>query len=229
MDNQPTRTTAAVHALKEIKPDPEHELGLTQFLKEHYTQSELLNIYSRFATSEGKLEGLMRRAVWRAIARKFGNDNQIESGVGFKHLETFEVGDGVFIGAQSFLQGRSDGKFIIGNHVWIGPQCYFDARNLVIEDYVGLGPGSKVLGSMHTGSPSDVPIIQTELEIKPVRIEAWADIGVNATILPGVSIGKGSIVGANAVVTSDVPPFAVVAGVPARFIRWREGEKSPPD
>lgn len=225
MDKQPTRITEAVHALKDVTPDAEYELGLTHFLKEHYTPSELLNIYNRFATGEGKLEGLMRRAIWRAIAKRFGHNNQIESGVGFKHLETFEVGEGVFIGAQSYLQGRFDGKFIIGNHAWIGPQSYFDARNLVIGDYVGWGPGAKVLGSMHTGSPTDIPIIQTELEVKPVRIEDWADIGVNVTILPGVTIGKGSIVGANAVVNIDVPPFSVVAGVPAKFIRWRQDEK----
>jgi len=42
-------------------------------------------------------------------------------------------------------------------------------------------------------------------------------------VLPGVTIGRGSIVGAGAVVTEDVAPFAVVAGVPARFLHWREG------
>ena len=68
-----------------------------------------------------------------------------------------------------------------------------------------------------------MPIIRTDLEIKPVRIEAWADVGTGAVILPGVTVGKGSIIGAGAVVTADVPPFAIVAGVPARFLRWREG------
>ena len=80
-----------------------------------------------------------------------------------------------------------------------------------------------MLGSAHTGMPADVPIVHTDLEIKPVRIGAWADIGTNATILPGVTIGRGAIVGAGAVVTHDVAPFAIVAGVPARFLRWREG------
>jgi acetyltransferase-like isoleucine patch superfamily enzyme len=65
--------------------------------------------------------------------------------------------------------------------------------------------------------------VQTDLAIKPVRIGAWADIGVNAVILPGVTIGKGAIVGAGAVVTEDVAPFSVVAGVPARLLRWRDG------
>jgi galactoside O-acetyltransferase len=101
---------------------------------------------------------------------------------------------------------------------------YFDARNLVLEDYVGWGPGGRVLGSAHTGVPADVPIIQTPLEIKPVRIGAWADIGTNAVILPGVTVGRGSIVGAGAVVNRDVPPFSVVAGVPARLIRSRTDE-----
>ena len=55
-----------------------------------------------------------------------------------------------------------------------------------------------------------------------VRYER-ADIGVNAVILPGVTVGKGAIVGAGAVVTHDVSPFAIAAGVPARFMRWRDG------
>ena len=156
------------------------------------------------------------------MARRFGHSVHISSGVGFKHLETFEIGNGVFVGAQAYVQGRFDGKCVIGDHVWIGPQSYFDARNLIIEDYVGWGPGAKVLGSTHTGLPIAVPIIQTDLEIKPVRVEAWADIGTNAVVLPGVTIGKGSIVGAGAVVVKDVPPFAVVAGVPARFLHWRK-------
>jgi len=53
-----------------------------------------------------------------------------------------------------------------------------------------------------------------------VRIDAWADIGTNAVILPGVT--KGSIVGAGAVVTKDVAPFSIVAGSPAKFLKWRE-------
>jgi acetyltransferase-like isoleucine patch superfamily enzyme len=56
---------------------------------------------------------------------------------------------------------------------------------------------------------------------KPVRIEDDCWIGVNAFVSPGVTIGKGAVVGANAVVTEDVPPYTVVAGVPARVIGQR--------
>lgn len=213
----------AFYSRTEVGEDPEFEIGLSQCLKDHYSSDMLIELYGRFVAGDGYLDTLIRRAIWRAVARRFGHGIHIASGVGFKHLETFEIGNGVFIGSQAFVQGRIGGKCIIGNKVWIGPQSYFDARDLVIEDYVGWGPGAKVLGSVHVGLPLNVPIIQTDLEIKPVRIEAWADIGMNAVILPGVTIGKGSQVGSGAVVTKDVPPFAVVAGIPAKFVSWRKG------
>jgi acetyltransferase-like isoleucine patch superfamily enzyme len=217
------RIVPAVHGKRQVEPDPPFEIDLSRHLRESYSADQLLEQYNRFATGEGTLDALMRRTIWRSLARKFGNGVRIAGGVHFRHLETFEIGDGVFIGAQVFIQGRFDGNTKIGNHVWIGPQAYFDARDLVLEDYVGWGPGAKVLGSAHTGVPIDQPIIETDLEIRPVRVEAWADIGTSAILLPGVTVGKGSIVGAGAVVTKDVPPFAIVAGVPARFLRWRDG------
>jgi acetyltransferase-like isoleucine patch superfamily enzyme len=221
--SQGARVVAAVHGRREVVPDPSFEMGLSQNLAEHYSAAAVLEHYARFADSDGELDRLMRRAIWRMVCRQFGNGVRIESGVGFKHLETFEIGDGVFIGAQSYIQGRFDGCTKIGNHVWIGPQAYFDARDLILEDHVGWGPGAKALGSFHVGLPLDRPIIETDLEVRPVRVEQWADIGTGAILLPGVTVGKSSIVGAGAVVTRDVPPFAVVAGIPARFIRWRDG------
>jgi acetyltransferase-like isoleucine patch superfamily enzyme len=216
------RLVKAVHSRQEVQPDPAFEIGLSEMLKAAYTPAALVELYARFANGDGALDALMRRCIWRAVARRCGHGLQVGSGVGFKHLETFEIGDRVFIGAQAYIQGRFDGTTIIGNHVWIGPQAYMDARDLILEDYVGWGPGAKVLGSAHTAVPADVPIVHTDLEIKPVRIGAWADIGTNSTILPGVTIGKGAIVGAGAVVTHDVPAFAISYGVPARFMRWRD-------
>jgi acetyltransferase-like isoleucine patch superfamily enzyme len=224
--NTSKRTVQAIHGKRKIKLDPRFELELSKHFKASYSPALLLEHYSRFAIGDGELDQLLRRAIWRAIARRFGHGVQIGSGVGFKHLETFEIGDGVFIGAQAYLQGRANGMARIGNHVWIGPQAYFDARHLILEDHVGWGPGAKVLGSEHVGLPIDRPIMETDLEIRPVRVKAWADIGTGAVLLPGVTVGKGSIVGAGAVVTSDVPAFAIVAGAPAKFVRWRKGYES---
>jgi acetyltransferase-like isoleucine patch superfamily enzyme len=221
----PDRVVAAVHGLRQEGSDHDFEVGLAAYLRDTYDLPRLIDLYSRFAVGEGSLDVLLRRSIWRACCRTFGHGVTVGSGVGFKHLETFEIGDGVFIGAQSYIQGRFDGSCQIGNHVWIGPQSYFDARNLVLEDYVGWGPGARVLGSEHTGLPADLPIIQTDLRIRPVVVKHGADIGTGAILLPGVTIGAGSIVGAGAVVTADVPPFAIVAGTPARFLRWRDGSE----
>ena len=216
------RIVPAVHGRREVAPDPPVVSALIAWLRTEYPGDRLLDLYSRYLHGDDSFNTLMRRAIWGAGAKRAGAGLQIGGGVGFKHLETFEIGSGVFIGAQTYLQGRFDGTCVIGDHVWIGPQSYFDARHLVIEEYVGWGPGAKVLGSTHTGIPCDVPIVQTDLEIRPVKIEAWADIGTGAIVLPGVTVGRGSIVGAGAVVTENVPPFTVVAGVPARVIRSRE-------
>ena len=196
-------------------------MELAESLKTSYGTAGLVELYGRFSAGNGFLDALMRRTILRSVARRCGAGLQVGSGAGFKHPETFEIGKGVFIGAQVYIQGRFDGTCVIGDNVWIGPQAYFDARDLVLEDFVGWGPGAKVLGSTHSGVPVNIPIVSTDLQIRPVRIEAWADIGTNATILPGVTVGKGAIVGAGAVVTSDVEPFAVVAGVPAKFMHWR--------
>jgi acetyltransferase-like isoleucine patch superfamily enzyme len=166
----------------------------------------------------------MRRVVLRAVCKQAGNGIQVGLNVVLKHPETMEFGDSVFVGAQVMIQGRFDGTCRIGNHVWIGPHSYFDARNLILEDYVGWGPGAKVLGSVHTGLPVEDPIIATDLVIKPVVVGFGADIGMNASILPGVRIGANSIVGAGAVVTHDVPDYAIVAGVPARVVRDRRDQ-----
>ena len=217
------RVVPAVHGHRVVTPDPSDEIELAERLRRESTREALLALAATHAHGDSDHDARMRRATWRALARRFGHGVTIGRGALARHPETFEIGDGVFVGEQTFLQGRFDGRCVIGNHAWLGPQSYFDARDLVIEEYVGWGPGAKVLGSIHTGMPVDVPIVQTDLHIEPVRIGAWADIGVNAVVMPGVHVGKGAIVGAGAVVTSDVPDFAIVTGVPARFQRWRDG------
>lgn len=219
--------TPSVHGRSTVQADPSFQDGLADWLIENYGAGNLHDLYARFSFGDGKLDALMRKMVWKASSKSCGSGLRVGSQVGFSHIETFEIGDNVFIGTGAYLQGRINGTCVIGNHTWIGPHAYFDARNLILGDHVGWGPGAKVLGSEHTGFPLNQPVITTDLEIRPVRVGSGADIGTNATILPGVSIGEGAIIGAGAVVTTDIPAYAVAAGVPARVLRGRMDPVAP--
>jgi len=218
------REVAATFGRREIRQDPSWEREFANWLRESNSRDELQTLFGRFRMGESTFDAYMRRILLRALCRSAGHDLQVGVGVVLKHPETMEFGDCVFIGSQVMIQGRFDGTCRIGNHVWIGPQAYFDARQLTLEDYVGWGPGAKVLGSAHTGEPIEEPIITTGLVIQPVVVETGADIGMNASILPGVRVGAHAIVGAGAVVTHDVPAYAISAGVPARILRSRREE-----
>jgi acetyltransferase-like isoleucine patch superfamily enzyme len=140
MTSSDPRLVHAVHGLKPVERDPDAELALSAQLRESNSRDELLQLASHHAIGDSDRDARMRRAVWRALAHTFGHGVRIGRGAIASHLETFEIGDGVFIGEQAFIQGRVDGRCVIGDYVWLGPQSYLDARDLVIEDYVGWGP-----------------------------------------------------------------------------------------
>ena len=138
------RTVKAVHSRRKLEPDPEYELGLAEHLNNQYSRQALLELYARFAIGTGAFDALMRRVIWRSVARRCGHGLQVGSSVGFLHLETFEIGNGVFIGSHSYIQGRFDGTCVIGDHVWIGP-------NTVIYGDITIGSGVVIEGSTVLG------------------------------------------------------------------------------
>ncbi|WP_159718555.1 acyltransferase [Geminicoccus flavidas] len=218
------RVVQAVHGRHTVLPDPAYETGLAEALRAAMGHERLEEAYRQLGPQDDFQSRMLRRVYLRALVRHLGQGVTVRPGVTFRHFETFSIGDGVHLGEGAILQGRHDGNCEIGEGSWIGPQAFLDARDLVIGAQVGWGPGAKVLGSTHTGMPVEKPIICTDLVIRPVRIGDFADIGVSAVILPGVTVGEGAIVGAGAVVTRDVPAYAKVAGVPARVIGWRREE-----
>jgi acetyltransferase-like isoleucine patch superfamily enzyme len=217
-----SRVVPAVHANRPLGADPPHEVTLAAHLIGHQTREQLVELYDRFRGGSSDFDRMLRRVLWRAMLKRCGDALEIGADVQFRHLETIEIGQGVSIGDQVCLYGRHDGCCRIGERVWIGAQAFIDARALEIEEEAGLGPGVRILGSEHTGVPVDEPVIRTDLRIQPVRICRGADVGVNAVILPGVTIGEGAVVGAGAVVRRDVPAYAVVIGDPARLARARK-------
>lgn len=103
----------------------------------------------------------------------------------------------------------------IGNNVYINSNCLMMARGgITIEDGVQIAANVQLLSNNH--DPYDLMI----LICKPVLLKEHSWIDAGATILPGVCVGKHAIVGAGAVVTKDVPDYAVVAGNPAKIIKF---------
>lgn len=222
MSESPTRLSRSVHA-RSSAATPQQELDKAECFRQQYSPDALVELYGQHVYGMSDDDAMMRRVLWRALAKSCGTNLRVGVGAIFRNIERFELGDHIYVGPQSYIQGCHDGICRLGDRLWLGPQSYLDARDLVMGDDVGWGPGARLLGSQHTGLPADVPIIHTDLEIKPVRIENGADVGTSAVVMPGVTIGEGAIVGAGGVVTHDVAPYSVVVGVPAKFLRWRDG------
>ncbi|MGB9711951.1 MAG: acyltransferase [Dissulfurimicrobium sp.] len=112
----------------------------------------------------------------------------------------------------------------IGNQVWINTGAYISGEGgLYIGDKVLIGPGAKLLSAGHVIDGPPQAVIDHGLTYGAIHIGDGAWIGAGACILQGRNIGEGAVVGAGAVITKDVDPFSIVAGNPARFIRWRKG------
>ena len=130
--------------------------------------------------------------------------SHLETGHGAVIREENKIGDHLSIWNQSTI----DYGCVIGNNVRIHTGVYV-AQFTTIEDDVFLAPGVMIANDRH-------PICR-ECMVGPT-IKRGARIGINSTLLPGVVIGEGALVGAAAVVTKDVPPGMVVAGNPARVM-----------
>jgi acetyltransferase-like isoleucine patch superfamily enzyme len=145
-----------------------------------------------------------------------------EAGVLVFHPETISLGSNVYVGHNAILKGYHRNTMTIGDNTWIGQQCFFhSAGGIQIGQRVGIGPGVRILTSVHQEEGREVPVLFSDLRFAPVLVEDDCDLGIGSILLPGVTVGRGSIVGAGAVVSKDVAPYSVVAGVPAKLIRMR--------
>ncbi|MGD8318220.1 MAG: acyltransferase [Myxococcales bacterium] len=151
-----------------------------------------------------------------------GPDCVFETGVLVFHPESIELGANVYIGHYAILKGYHKNKMRIGDGTWIGQQSFLhSAGGIDIGCRVGIGPGVRIITSLHEEAGRTIPILDSPIVLAPVVIEDDCDLGVGAIVLPGVRIGRGSQVGAGAVVTSDVPAYCVAVGVPAKVTRER--------
>jgi acetyltransferase-like isoleucine patch superfamily enzyme len=162
--------------------------------------------------------GEYRREDFRAL----GENVILEAGILVFHPENIVIGNDVYVGHRAILKGYHQGEMRIGDGTWIGQMCFLhSAGNITIGRNVGIGPGVMVLTSAHAEEGRGKPILHSRIDFAPVLVEDDADLGVGSILLPGVTVGKGAQVGAGAVVAESVEPYAVVAGVPARRLRYR--------
>lgn len=115
-----------------------------------------------------------------------------------------------------------------GKPVTIGKRCFiqqcctfFGRGGIEIGDDVFIGPKCNLITINHDVNPDN----RSATYGKPIKIEDKVWLGINATVLPGVTLGYGCIVGANSVVTKNVPPMTIVAGNPARIIKKIEPQE----
>jgi acetyltransferase-like isoleucine patch superfamily enzyme len=134
---------------------------------------------------------------------------------GLVNLYGCSIGAGTKVGA--FVEIQRDAE--VGSHCKVSSHTFI-CTGVTIEDEVFIGHGVMFTNDIYPRAANGNAGLQTERDwtLKKTRVRQGASIGSNATILGGITIGRGALVGAGAVVTHDVPDLAIVAGNPARVI-----------
>jgi UDP-2-acetamido-3-amino-2,3-dideoxy-glucuronate N-acetyltransferase len=145
----------------------------------------------------------------------------------FSIIKDAEIGEGTRIHDQVNIYKCKIGKnckidayVYIEEGVEIGDNCkirpfVFIPTGVIIEDNVFIGPNV-------TFTNDKYPRVRGRWRLLPIRVKRGASIGANSIIIAGVTIGENALVGAGSIVTKDVPSNAVVAGNPARIIRYKD-------
>ena len=170
---------------------------------------------------------LAERRTRRRLAAAFPTA-RIAATAEIRSPDRLQLGPDVVIDSGAMLHcggmdwSPDDAGITIGARSYVGPNSVlFGAGGIELGDAVLVSPGVTITSHQHTFGDREVDIRDQSLQFARVVVERNVWIGANATVLPGVRLGEGSIVGAGAVVTSDVAPGTLVLGVPARVIRER--------
>jgi acetyltransferase-like isoleucine patch superfamily enzyme len=155
-----------------------------------------------------------------------GNDVVIDDGCVLDAKGTtnqgITIGDGVFLGRHTSLNTK-DGNIVLEDRVNIGPFCtVFSGSSVRIGRETLLAAYAYLVGGGHAFDESGTPILDQPRPSRGITVGPSSWIGTAVTVLDGVSIGRGVVVGANAVVTRNLPDMSVAAGTPAVVQRTRE-------
>lgn len=171
-----------------------------------------------------------RRAFTMLLAgqfKEFGCGAAITPPLRFYGLNQMSIGAGASIERNCWIQVvNADGdhrstKLVIGAHAGIGMGASIStARQVVLGDYVLLGRNVYISDHAHAFENVELPIMQQGINnVQPVTIGKHSWLGQNVVVLPGTSIGRHCVIGANAVVKGEIPDFSIAVGAPARVVK----------
>ena len=164
----------------------------------------------------------VRASQWRLRGAKMGKKSRVGRGCLIERPWLFHTGERAWIEPYTYIKiVSSQASVDLGEQVFIGFSSEFNIiGKLSVGNNVLLGPGCFIVDHNHIHKQSKF-IADQGCEYKPVSIEDDVWLGAKSIILPGVTLRKGSIVAAGAVVKDDVESMAIVAGVPARIVSYR--------
>ena len=163
-----------------------------------------------------------RRTIYRNLLAN-GELFDIAEGVDIQGFKNLSLGIGVTIEARCTLL-CPHAPILIGDGCYINKNVRLGSNGnspLTLGCNVMIGPNVVMDTSRHNDQDTEVPMQYQGMSYAPITIGDDVWIGANVVVTSGVSVGRGSIIGAGAVVTRDVPAYSVVGGVPARIIRYR--------
>lgn len=136
---------------------------------------------------------------------------------------SIQIGDSVLVGKNTIFSCAS-AAITVGDDVSLGPNCYIRAgiSPIVLGSQITIGSHTAVISGNPSYERLDIPMKRQVGSADGIVIGDDVWIGVGVRILDGVTVGRGSVAGAGAVVTKDVPEYAIVAGVPAQVVGHRQ-------
>ncbi|MDY3810295.1 acyltransferase [Desulfovibrio sp. PG-178-WT-4] len=163
----------------------------------------------------------LRLLAWRWLFAACGSA-RFGTGLTLAGCRNMRLGNGVRLGRGCFVTAGG-GSLVLGDNVAVSPCAHLgaDGGRIEIGAHTAIGPGTVIRAANHRFERQDLPIMRQGHQPGEVFIEDDVWIGANCVITPDVRIGRGAVVGAGAVVTRNVAPFSIVAGVPAKEIGRR--------
>lgn len=153
----------------------------------------------------------------------FRNMNGI-IGIGIRYvlLKTISKNIGTNVGIHPGVYLLSPENLVIGDNVSIHPMCYIDSTGGVkIGNNVSIAHGTTILSGTHNYNSHSIPIKDQQIRLEQTIIEDNIWIASKATVLCGITIGHGSVIGASSVITKNVSPNSIVVGIPGKKIKSR--------